>query len=171
MASFDPALDTCPSCHSKGNCVLHKTYRRYLIDYYHGKCVCHLIRVTVVRCSSCGAYHSILPDVIIPYQSYSLFFILHVLDYYFNHRDSIRGICERFGLQPPTIYRWKKLFLKHKRLWLGVLENHLQDADRFLSHIRTEQDFSQFSSDFIQRFVLSFLQSHKMQYRQCPLSP
>lgn len=131
----------------------------------------HTIRITVVRCSSCGSYHSILPDVIIPYQTYSLPFIMHVLDIYFNHRDTIAGICDRFNISPPTIYRWRDQFLKHKALWLGALVNILKTPFDFLSELRAGLDFSVFNSDFIHSFVLSFLQSHKMQYRRCVPGP
>lgn len=169
MSSFDPSKESCPSCHSRGNCCFHKFYRRFLVDYHQGKIECFILRITVVRCSSCGAYHSILPDVIIPYQIYSIPFILHVLDLYFNHRDTIAGICERFGITPPTIYRWRDQFLQHKALWLGVLKNRQQTSSQFLSQLIDDLDFSTFNTDFIHRFILSFLQSHRMQYRRCSI--
>lgn len=171
MASFDPSRAVCPSCRSRGNCCFHKTYPRFLVDYHRGKVECFTIHITVVRCSSCGSYHSILPDVIIPYQIYSLPFILHVLDLYFNHRDTIADLCERFGIAPPTIYRWRNQFLKHKTLWLGILENSLTASDQFLSQLICDRDFSAFNALFIHRFILSFLQSHRMQYRRCCIGP
>lgn len=160
MSSFHPDRETCPHCKSSGNCVFHKTYERYLVDYYHGRIESHIICITVVQCTSCGGYHSILPDIIIPYLSHSLIFVLTVLDQYFSRRNTIQGICDRFGIDPPTLYRWKKKFLEHKRLWLGALETQLQSASGFLDGILARQSFSAFNDSFIQSFVVSFLQSH-----------
>lgn len=171
MASFDPAREVCPHCHSRGNCSFHKTYPRYLVDFHQSRICSDVIRVTVVRCSSCGSYHSILPDVIIPYQSYSLPFILHVLSRYFQHHDTVSSICDRFDIAPPTLYRWKDLFLDHRSLWLGILDSQLQTPDLFLSYLQGSLSFSDFNSDFIHRFVFSFLQSHRMHSRRRPGGP
>lgn len=166
MAAFDPDRATCPACQSTGNCVTHKTYDRYLVDYRHGKIECSIIQVTVIRCTSCGHYHAILPDVIIPYKSYSLPFILTVLGLYFSGRHTVRSLCERFGIEPPMIYRWKAQFLLHRKLWLGILDAHLQSAGGFLSRLREEQDYSAFNMAFVRRFTFSFLQSHRSRFRQ-----
>ena len=166
MASFDPKRATCPVCRSSGNCVTHKTYDRYLVDYHHGKIECSTIHVTVIRCDSCGHYHAILPDVIIPYKSYSLNFILTVLTLYFSGQQTVRSLCERFGIEPPTLYRWKSQFLLHRKLWLGILEAQIQSAREFLSLLLEEQDYSAFNMAFVRRFTVSFLQSHKSRFRQ-----
>ena len=38
-----------------------------------------------------------VPDFIIPYSGYGLFFILRVLAEYFLHLSTIEGLCRRFG--------------------------------------------------------------------------
>ena len=56
----------------------------------------------------------LLPDFIVPYLSYSLPMILLILSDYLKRRLTIRGICEKYMVSPPLIYRFKKLFLLHK---------------------------------------------------------
>lgn len=97
MASFRPEPETCPVCHCRGNCRIHGHYERYIIDFINEKPSVRKIRVTRVICS-CGHTHAILPDPIIPYASYSLFFILRVLLEYSMHRMTISGLCEKFSI-------------------------------------------------------------------------
>lgn len=87
-----------------------------------GEPVTHTVTVQRYRCGSCGHTHALLSSALVPYSSYSLRFILSVLRAYFLRTDTVAGICERVGIAISTLYRWKKLFLTHKQLWLGVLE-------------------------------------------------
>ncbi|MFQ7288271.1 MAG: DUF6431 domain-containing protein [Lacrimispora saccharolytica] len=49
------------------------------MDFIHGKPVTQEITVLRLVCVSCGHTHAVLPDMIIPYSGYGLFFILLVL--------------------------------------------------------------------------------------------
>ena len=80
---FQPHLETCPICGSTGNCHIHDYYGRSIFDFQAGKREKSDLCVMRVFCDSCEHAHAILPDVIIPYSSYSLLFILRLLGQYF----------------------------------------------------------------------------------------
>lgn len=167
MAEFRPELETCPVCGVSHNCFYHASYNRNLIDFISGKPVYHRITVTRVVCSSCGHTHAILPDLIIPYSTYGIFFILRVIAEYLTHRTSVEKLCLRFGITHSILYRWYHLFLEHKSLWLGILASAETSASSFLKSLVT-QDYSGFSASFILHTSFSFLQSHRnpAAYRQ-----
>lgn len=77
-----------------------------------------LLRTLRVFCKSCGHAHAILPDLIIPYSSYSLFFILHVLGQYFAHISSIEQICKCSSISVNQFFKWLSLWKAHKQSWL-----------------------------------------------------
>ena len=128
-------------------------YTRYLVEWKDGLPVTHDVTVQRYQCSSCGHTHALLPSPLVPYSSYSLRFILLVLRDYFLHRACVRKICERAGISVSTFYRWKALFLAHKALWLGILENLDTSAEAFLDSMN-----GAFLQGFCQKFLFSFLQ-------------
>ena len=121
MLSYSWEDETCPWCGSKGNCVSHGSYMRSMADLTYGKTVYGEICVLRLRCTSCGHTHAILPDVIIPYSVYGLFFILRVLAEYFLRLHTVEKLCSRFGVSVSMLYRFRDLFLSHKQQWLGML--------------------------------------------------
>ena len=169
MQSYSWKNETCPWCGSKGSCVFHDTYTRSMTDFMHGKTIYGEACVIRLRCTSCGHTHAILPDVIIPYSVYGLFFILRVLAEYFLHLRTVEGLCARFGISVSMLYRWRGLFLSHKQLWLGVLDSAQTTPSKFIKWLCF---LAQYSAFFSCRFVLlsarSFLQSHAnpANYRQ-----
>ncbi len=167
MAGFRPELDTCPFCSASHECSMHASYDRNLIDFISGSPVYHKIRVSRVICSSCGHTHAILPDLIIPYSTYGIFFILRVIAEYLMHQISIEALCLRFSITHSMLYRWYRLFLEHRSLWLGVLASAETSSLSFLKHL-VSQEYSGFSASFILRTSFSFLQSHRnpADYRQ-----
>ena len=84
MSRFKPGQETCPVCGSLGNCRIHAYYGRHLMDFISSKPVKSDICVLRVCCGSCGHTHAILPDVVVPYSGYSLFFLLRLLGEYFS---------------------------------------------------------------------------------------
>lgn len=169
MLSYSWENETCPWCGSKGNCVSHGSYTRSMNDFVHGKIVYGEACVLRVRCTSCRHTHAILPDVIIPYAVYGLFFILRVLAEYFLHLYTVEKLCTRFGISASTLYRFRDIFLSQKQLWLGLLVCAETTPSAFIKDICL---LAQYSTSFACRFVLlsarSFLQSHKnyANYRQ-----
>ena len=167
MAGFHPEMEPCPVCGASHSCTAHASYERNLIDFIQGRPVYHTIKVVRVICS-CGHTHAILPDLIIPYNTYGVFFILRVIAEYLLHRHSIEHLCARFSITHSMLYRWYGLFLENKSLWLGVLRSAESAPSAFLASITRELPFSSFASGFILKTSVSFLQSHAnpAHYRQ-----
>lgn len=161
MASFRPELQTCPSCGSSGNCRIHAYYGRRLTDLVHNTPTASSITVLRLVCSSCGHTHAVLPDLIIPYLSYSLLFILRVLAEAFLCRSSLEHLCERFHITQNQFYHWKHLWDQHKREWLGILEDSEISSAAFLARITVRTAYSSFSRAFTAKTSVSFLQSHR----------
>ena len=157
MDKFNPALETCPVCGCCGNLHVHSYYYRYLIDFINNNPVTHQIKIMRVSCDSCST-HAILPDFIIPYSSYSLFFILRVLSEYFLKSHTVEKLCERFGIDTSQLYTWLNLFKAHKSQWLGALEDAETSPKSFLNTV--SESYSPFAMVFTRSFSYSFLQSH-----------
>ena len=160
MRRFIPGREVCPACGCKGSCRIHAYYDRFIVDFVAGRPAVSRIRVTRVICS-CGRTHAILPDPIIPYRSYSLFFILRVLTEYFLHLKTVAGLCDSFLITPSMLYRWKNLFLEHRREWLGLIPSMERTVRDSLKGLAGTDPFSSFACSFFQKTGLTFLQSHK----------
>lgn len=145
MAQFQPHDHRCPYCSNEHpDWKKHAVYERYLISFENGRTVSYQITIVRYRCSSCSHTHAILPEFIIPYQSYSLLFILAVMRDYFIGFLTVDRICAKYDISVSTLYSWKKLFLRHKKVWLGLLDDactsSLQFLD-FLFNLRTLKEF------------------------------
>lgn len=149
----------CPICGARHSCRPHDSYERYLISYEFGATVYYHVNVTQVMCESCGHTHAILPEIIIPHGSYSILFVLIVLRDYYIGFDSIQKLCDKYQIAASTLYRWKRLFQKHKKLWLGVLEDASTPAPDFLDFlIESSCELSQGLKHFFRIHDFSFLQ-------------
>lgn len=160
MDSFRPELETCPVCGSKGNCHIHAYYSRKIVDFIYGKPVRTQVIILRLLCESCTHTHAILPDIIIPYSTYSLFFLLRIMAEHFLGISTVDQLCERFGITRNQFYKWKALFHKHKQEWLGLLESMETSDAAFLKELTMKTDYSDFASGFFRKSHLSFLQSH-----------
>lgn len=132
------------------------SYNRDLISFEKGSPVTYSITVSRIDCSSCGHTHAILPEIIIPYSSYSLIFILAVLhDYYLTHM-TVQALCDKYMIATSTLYAWKRLFQIHKKLWLGILQDAATSPLTFLSllpSISTSDDLATFFQCHAQSFL------------------
>ena len=160
MDGFHPELQTCPCCGVKGSCSVHAYYDRSLVDFIGGAPVRHSLCILRLACT-CGHTHAILPDVIIPYSGYGLFFILRVLAEYFLRFSTVEKLCERFSITPSQLRRWLRLFRTQKDECLGLLSSLETSGLSFLKSLLTWPAYSDFASSFVRRFTKSFLQSHK----------
>lgn len=143
----------CPVCHAKACLSPFASYTRYLVEWDDGLPATHEVAVQRYRCSSCGHTHALLSSALVPYSSYSLRFILLVLRDYFLGRACVQKICERAGISISTLYRWKALFLSHKALWLGVLEDMGTSDVAFMDSMD-----GTFLQGFCRKLLFSFLQ-------------
>ena len=160
MTRFRPELETCPVCNSTNNCSIHAYYDRYLTDFCNGHQSSSCVRILRVVCSSCNHTHAVLPDIIIPYRTYTLFFILRVLAEHFRALSSVENICDRFEISIGTFYQWLKLWHEHKAEWLGLLSDLEYSDYDFLKFILRGDRFSDFLMLFYKKAAISFMQSH-----------
>ena len=161
MTKFQPELETCPICGSTGNCHIHDYYDRSIIDFRAGKREKSSLCVMRVFCDSCKHAHAILPDVIIPYSSYSLFFVLRILGEYFAGLSTMERLCEKFDISRNQLFKWVALFKVHKQEWLGILADAEFSCLSFIKRLVMADSYSSFSMEFIRCLALSFLQSHR----------
>ena len=152
----------CPSCKSKGSLTKHDSYERYLIGMELGEPKTFRISVTRFICSTCGKTHALLPDVLVPCGSYSITFILSALKEYFSGKSSISALCKKYTISISTLYSWKRLYLEHKALWLGVLQNMSASPSDFLISIFHLPDFSDLTKDFFAKLAFSFMQGSSL---------
>ena len=152
-------LLVCPYCGAKGTCNKRGSYERSLVTFPDGKPLVVRLRIPRVQCT-CGKSHALLPDFIVPYLSYSLPMILRILSDYFTRRLTIRGICEKYLVSPPLIYRFKKRFLIHKKQWLGILRDMELSTISFMEELLMSS-YDRFHDAFLRLTTYSFLQSHK----------
>ena len=159
---FDQALKSlclsdqpCPYCESKGNLIHHDSYSRYMVTRSKGKTAVTVLSVPRVKCTSCGHTHALLPEMLIPYSSYSLRFVLTVLRDYFLHYHTVEKICEKYQIAHSTLYVFRELFLTHKQLILGALKAAEEKPSDFINQMDGERLF-----EFWDSFRYSFLQAY-----------
>ena len=160
-ADFRSENEECPFCHARGNFVGFGSYQRYAVDMDGEKSVSHQISVRRIKCKNCSHTHALLPDFLVPYSQHSLSFILHVLFEYFLHDKTVEELCSWVQITPSMLYRWKALFLKHRSLWLSVLDQSVLSARDSIVHLSELASLSAFLHAFFRKTGFSFLQSHK----------
>lgn len=139
MGMIDSQNCPCPKCETRHpNWENHGTYERDLIGSEKNVVINNKVEVTRFKCSSCGTTHGILPEFIIPFKSHSLLFVLAVMKDYFIGSFKVAELCAKYEISISTLYAWKALFLKHKKMWLGVLEDTLTSVEQFLTFLRNE---------------------------------
>ena len=148
----------CPLCGSRQpNWSYFDSYTRYLISYEYDKYKDYIVSVPRYLCSSCGHTHALIPEIAIPYSSYSIIFILNVLKDRFLDNMSVAAICQKYVISVSTYYRWKKLYEQNRLLWLGVLEKITSSSGEFLN-AHPSKETSTMLYIYWQRNGLSFLQ-------------
>lgn len=145
----------CPVCGAVGGHRQITPYHRWMITVQDGKRCERIVPVPMVRCSSCGHAHAILPDVLIPYSSYSLRFILTVLQSYLDRKHSVRDLCSGWEIAVSTLYTWIHQFAAQFSAWKGILHRIDWICRDALSVV---QGTPAFPSGFFSRFGFSFLQ-------------
>lgn len=101
------------------------SYSRYLISFENGTVKTHSITVyRVIRKGAMSRHtHAILPDIIVPYSSYSIRFIIYIL-YLYTHRNcSAEDFCKKYFISRSTIHEWLKLYSSHIQEWINLLKS------------------------------------------------
>lgn len=161
----------CPYCNTKDPAwSKHATYSRYLISYSsHQGVLYERITVTRYRCSSCNHTHAILPEMIVPYNMYSIVFILHMLCDYFSGSYTVNAICAKYDISISTLYKWKELFEKQEKLWLNVIdklkENHMDFIKSFFKDENSRLHKLKNFFDMCNRSFLQYISKKQIKVR------
>lgn len=147
--------DNAPVCH------IHDYYGRNIIDFRYGHLVKDNLCIMRVFCDNCEHAHAVLPDIIIPYSSYGLFFVLRVLAEFFAHLHTVEQICERYNISENQLRKWISLWKLHKEQWLGLLNDSETSDLALLKRLCSKDKFSSFSQEFTLHMSHTFLQSHR----------
>jgi hypothetical protein len=99
---------------------------------------------------------AVIPDILIPYGSYTIRFILTVLRAYLNRTCSVKSLCARFYISSSTLYDWKRLFEAHYASWEKQLLSARKLHNDLLSSICSVPALPK---QFLSLFGFSFLQS------------
>ena len=151
--------EVCPTCGCKGCCSPYGHYDRYLIDFRDGQPHCDILKITRVICK-CGHTHAILPDPIVPYLQYSLFFVILVLAVYSCHLMTVEHICNFYHITPSILYRWLDVYDEHRKEWQGLLKSTTSGIQHSLYELVHKGSFASFAVFFIQKTNVSLLQTH-----------
>ena len=146
----------CPVCHRKGGFKSISAYTRYMITIKNGKRCDLRVEIPRVKCPSCGHTHALIPDNLIPFGSYTIRFVLHILLEYLNRSESVAALCEHYGISISTLYAWKNLFMQHQSLLLGIMHAAKALCNGIIDTICTYQNLPEF---FFSTFGFSFLQA------------
>ena len=150
----DLTHQVCPCCGSCSNHSIYSSYKRTMITFSGGHRTNLEVSIPRIKCH-CGHTHAIIPDVLIPYGSYSLRFILIVLFKYLVRSSSIAELCDKYQISRSTLYEWIHLFIHHFNLWIGKIG---EIKSLCLSAIRTIRTFEGFPNHFFRSFRHSFMQ-------------
>lgn len=161
---FDVSKAICPLCNAKYNCADFSTYTRNMISYEKGFVTCHSLSIPRLICASCNHTHAVLPDILIPFGSYSLTFILKVLRAKFLGGKTVLALCEYFQISVSTLYSWIKLFHNQKQVWLGILVDATYPPLSFIEdllnlNLRVSSFFNITQGSFLQPYRTTHLSS------------
>lgn len=160
MSAADLFQIECNWCHRHGSCIRYGSYERaYIIrpDKLDDR-----IFIQRVLCKACHRTHGILPEEIVPYAQHSIVFMFFALYQYFLGVKTVEAICADFEMDPPLLYYWKKVFLKQKDIFLGVLESGKHTAMESLLWIKGQSAYGlNFVAPFLQKTERMPMQHHK----------
>lgn len=120
-------LSACPTCGAPAT-AFHKDgdYERDFICYEEGTPVFHKIVIHCMECSSCGHSHALEPSVIVPYSSYSMGFLLHIIRAKIIGRFStVLELCEHFQISISSYYRILKKYMLDSFLLEKLIDDML----------------------------------------------
>lgn len=117
------------------------SYERSYIIFLDGIVKTYNLKIPVYYCASCCHYHALLPAMlIIPYEPFSLAFILSVLNDRFTNKMHVQDILDKYSIPQTTYYRWVHRYKKYYRIFLTL---HNQKAYSFF--VMAEEQFFELS--------------------------
>lgn len=155
VSGFKPFECRCPKCGAIGCYQEIGSYERDMVSAHDGSRIDTRLTIRRFQCLSRRHTHALLPDVLIPYGSYSLRFILTVLLNYLKRTDTVADLCHYWNIAISTLYDWIHLFIDQYNSWCRVLDRILWISRKAVGTIAR---FPAFPSEFFLRFGFSFLQ-------------
>ena len=152
----------CPNCGAKGKLSSYGNYSRWLTFVSNKIILAKQIQPHRFKCTSCKATHALLPDIITPNSPYSLRFKFTVLLAYYERNSTVVTICKHFGIAVSTLYEWKKLFLLHTGLLIGVHMDKKGSPLLFLRGLLDSAHLSYKLRSFFHRHKFSFMQAKSL---------
>lgn len=165
LKSFRASHMVCPVCKAKGGHKKVHPYTRMMITVVNGTRKEYEVSIPMYQCPSCGHAHAVLPDILIPYGSYSLRFILTVLKAYLERTCTVRTLCAKWQIAVSTLYDWIHLFADQYSAWRGILCRILWVTSKALEDT---SDTVAFPSAFFLQFGFSFFQHPDTATRSIP---
>jgi hypothetical protein len=162
--STPESYEICPRCGAEGCLRPHDFYNRDLISINNGIRTDDKISIKRVKCYSCKATHALLPDILIPFGSYSLRFILFIMRAYIFRTGTVNALCDYFCIAHTTLYKWIHLFNEQANLLLSSIE---QISCITAPVLDFAEGIKALPSLFFERYRFSFLQNMKRR-RQVP---
>lgn len=154
LRQLDRSRIRCTVCGAVGRCRPSGAYKRMMITIVDGRRSEMELEVPRVCCDSCRHSHALISDILVPHGSYTLRFILHVLDAYLQRREPVIRLCEQWAISISTLYGWLHLFLEQYNIWFRILERISWVTKAALSKIG---DIAEFPAAFFERFRFAFL--------------
>jgi hypothetical protein len=134
---FEKSLDEinineipCPKCASKEpQWIIHAYYCRDLISFENDEPVCYKVNVPRYICFSCDGTHALLPEIAVPYTSYSLVFILAVLKDRLIYKTKITQLLNKYKISTGVYCRWLDLYKENIILWNKIIFEDVKNND------------------------------------------
>lgn len=153
--AFDPGTCQCPHCKAKGRMRPITPYARKMISedrYPEGHPPVVIIRR--YECGLCGHSHALLGDVLIPYSSFTITYVLKVLYGYLTRPGRVDDYCLSIDISITTLYSWIHAFISHYNFWCKAVDRIVSLCASALDNICSSDGFL---NDFISRFPFPFM--------------
>lgn len=114
----DYSLLACPCCKKEGTLHFHKLYSRNIVFTIANYLITAKIKLIVLECSHCKKikekqhFHTLLPNFIFPYHSYSSTIIFDSITDKFNN-NKIEDIINKYKISYQLLYYWIFIFNKY----------------------------------------------------------
>ncbi len=146
----------CPKCGKIGKLTKHDSYTRTMIYLSNGKRVETIVSIPRGICK-CGKTHAFIPDILIPFSSYSFRFVILILWKFLNRKDTVESFCSKYCIAVQTVYNWMNLFRLHYKEWTSAIKELSRPFNDMLENI---METPAFPYEFYKKSNHSFLQGN-----------
>ena len=96
----------CPFCKCSARVKHVSNYKRMVIDIITYRRKEQVISISRFFCAQCNRSWTLPPDYLLPYTSYTLYFIDIVLRDYYSRKKTVRALCDYWQISCSTLYGW-----------------------------------------------------------------